>query len=204
MAVVNITEFSGVSNLNNKAKIGDTELFECINYDVTDKKYLRKRKGCSLLGTSDITFGSKTLPFRYRGRFKSSTGSADYQIVTTANPNTWFYSPSLLGTTVKTTGKSVKHGVQYVDKFWMVDPAQTISTFDGTTHTYLASTPSGTMNLIYKDRMFLINSEGTGGDENKIFYSNFYVTGDTTTEQFKSGSWDSATQFVSAREGDGD
>lgn len=197
MAIVDLNQFSGVNTNNDRAKIDDVELASCINFDVTDKKYLRKRPGCLEL------IGILTDPIRVRGYYLNESSNLE-QLAYTTGDNTYVIEPLGVGAGASVGGYVPKDTFQYSGILWAISSTGGLSKWDGATFSNVIGPPNGTQILVYKDRMFLINSTGASGVENRLYYSNFYVTGDVTTEQFKSASWSTSTQYIGVGEGDGD
>jgi hypothetical protein len=86
----------------------------------------------------------------------------------------------------------IRYGIQYADKFYIVRSGSTILSYDGTAVTALSGSPTGTFCYIFKDRLFVLNTESSSVPSRLYFSS----PGDPAT-------WP-GTNFIDVQAGDGD
>lgn len=182
---VDIRGFKGVNLREPAGMIQDDELSSCINFDIGRAGELVKRTGFTIMHNGQ-TAGSN--PTKLIGHLLTSTHS---KIIIQAGTKI-YYSEN--GSDLVEIGTfSVEFGVQYANKFYMVRKSGTVLEYDGVTVTAITGSPSGTFCTVYKDRLFVLSSEGA--NSSRLYFSsvaNFSATG-----------WPS-TNFIDVRPGDGD
>lgn len=139
----------------------------------------------------DPTFGAtsvRILGFFNTSSFQQFIARAGTNLYTSVDGTTW---------TLIAGGPwgNIEHGVQYVDKFYMVRRDDTIVQWDGTTATAIAGSPFGSTCRVFKDRLFVANSYASGVTASRMYFSNPF--------DFTSSGWP-ATNYTSHGEGDGD
>lgn len=182
---------SGFAGLNIREPIGmidDRQLSVCENYNIGRAGELSKRTGFALSNSGSLmTAGSAAV--QLLGFFKTDTLA---QML--AASGTYFYRSSDNGATwTGSSGTLRTWGVQYANNFYLINSNGVIEKWDGTSLTNLAGSPSGTFGIIYRDRLFVLNTGASGTLSSRLYYS---APGDLT-------SWPSIN-FIDVAVGDGD
>lgn len=170
--------------------ISDTELTDVVNFNLTDGGELVKRTGFTTKHAG-ATLGA--FPVKMLGFFNTT---AVQQFIARAGTNLYQSSDTITWTLIAGgPWGNIEHGVQYTDKFYMVRRDSTIVQWDGTTATAIAGTPSGSFCRVFKDRLFVVNSYGTGAASSRVYFSEPF--------DFTATGWP-ATNYIGVNEGDGD
>lgn len=184
---VEIRGFKGINLREPEGMVQDDELTECVNLDIGRAGELKKRTGFEVLHTGS-TLGANSV--QLVGHFLTDTYS---QLIIQAGSNLYwttdFNTFNLIG------AYSVSYGVQYTNKFYMVRASGTILEWTGAAISAIASTPSGTFCLVYRDRLFVLSSSGAGTLNSRLYFSSI--------ADFSATGWPS-TNFIDVRAGDGD
>lgn len=182
---LSINRFSGINNRDSMGQIDNSELVDCQNYDLGQNGELVKRSGIKQL---DVVDAGKTIYLI--GHFQTSVYS---QVIVRAD-NNLYWSDDLATWNLVAGGPygNIEWGVQYADKFYMVRQDDVIVSWDGLAATELSDTPEGTIAVVYKDRLFVANTNSD--TPTRLYYSEI---ADFTDFQ-------ALGQFVDINQGDGD
>lgn len=181
---VDIRGFKGINIREPAGMIQDDELSECLNFNIGRAGELVKRDGFSILHTG-VTLGSNDSEII--GHYLTNSVS---HLLVKANGNLYY---STNGADLTLIGAyDVDFGVQYGDVFYMVRAASTIVTWDGSAAATLVGSPTGTFCTVYKDRLYVLNSE-SATVPSRLYFSSI---ADFAT-------WPS-TNFIDIKKGDGD
>jgi hypothetical protein len=181
---VNVNRFSGINTSDAPGRIPDPELIDCQNFNLGQYGELTKRKGIKTLATVLAANAVTVIGF-----FQTSVYT---QLIVRAGNNLYWTSD---GTTYNLIGAygNVEHGIQYVDKFYIVRRDAIMVQWDGAAASTIAGSPFGTICIVHKERLFVVNSFSTTVP-NRVYYSNI--------ADFSATGW--TGQFVDVRPGDGD
>lgn len=193
--VAKLHKWKGLNVRETANAIGDDELSDVLNLNLTEGGELVKRTGFKTVHNDAIHGGAdfgaasiKILGFFNTSLFQQFIARAGAEIYTSSDAVTW---------TIIAGGPwgNIEHGVQYTDKFYMVRQDNTVVQWDGTTASAIAGSPTGSHCRVFKDRLFVINSYATGVTASRIYFSNPF--------DFSVAGWP-ATNYVGVGEGDGD
>lgn len=190
--VLTINEFTGLNTRESANAIGSKELSSVFNFDLGQSGQLEKRTGVRLMFDNAAEMGADDsihiLGFLHTDTLK--------QFVARSGQNLYF-STDAVNWTVVPGGPwgDVQHGVQYTDKFYMVRRGGTVLEWNGAAITAIANSPSGTFCMVFKDRLFVIDTLATGAASSRLYFSNAL--------NLSSTGWP-ATNYVGVQEGDGD
>lgn len=181
-----IQGFKGLNLREPAGMVQDDELVVCQNFNIGRAGELTKRSGFtqlhggSTLGTTDVNLLGHYQTPDYS---QVIAHTSDDKLYRSSNGSTWteitFAEPV-----------EVHHGVQYVNKFYMVGP-DGVYVWDGVTLELIEDTPSGTFCLVYKDRLYVLSSEAE--NNSRLYFS--------AVADFED--WPS-TNFFDVKPGDGD
>lgn len=190
--VVQVRDFKGLNIKVSSVAIEDAELSEVVNYNLGDGGELVKRTGWKEMWE----LGS---PFKLLGFFQTST--LQVFIIAFWNGSLWHIYSSPNGTAwtaIATVTGTPQYGVQYVDKFYIIQTGGTAGLVEvNSTATGLAEitgSPAGTFCKVFKDRLFVVNS-GSSTVASRLYYSKPF--------DFSATGWP-ATNFIDVGSGDGD
>lgn len=189
--VLSLVDFAGLNSRAEKNIIGDKELSSVINFDIGLKGQLVKRTGMKLMANTNALGAPDSVIIL--GFFNTDT----YKQFIAKSNNDLYYSTDAITWTLIAGGpwNAVECGVQYTDKFYMVRKVGTAIVWNGTAATAIVNSPAGTFCKVFKDRLFVINSEGAGAVASRLYFSNAL--------DLTSTGWP-ATNYVGVNEGDGD
>lgn len=185
---VTLQGFTGVNLEQNPRFIGDTELSECVNFDLERGGELTKRKGFEQI-SSGATLGSN--PVEILGHYLTSTHS---QIIVKAGSNV-YYSNDGISFTLLGNYSDASFGVQYNSLFYIIRSGATIIEWNGTAASDITGSPSGTFAIIHKERMFVLNSVASGSLNSRYYFS---LPGNVASTGWV------GTNFIDVQPGDGD
>lgn len=187
---VKVGGFTGLNTREPRNAILDSELSAVANFDIGANGELEKRTGFKQIHDGG-TLGAASV--HVIGFFNTGTYK---QFIAVGNGNV-FYSTDAIAWTPLPGGPytNVEYGVQYVDNFYMVRNNSTIIQWSGVAVTIIAGSPSGTFCKVFKDRLFVVNSQAAGLDASRIRFSEPF--------DFSATGW-SPTGYVGVGEGDGD
>lgn len=183
--VVKVNKFTGLNNRDAPGRIQDSEMVECQNFDLGRDGELVKRTGIKLLGT--VLAGQAVTVIGY---FQTSVYN---QIIVRAGNNLYYTSDGTTYTLIGTYN-NIEFGVQYTDKFYMVRRDDIMVQWDGAAASTIASSPTGSCCIVYKDRLYVINSFGT--NPSRVYYS--------AIANFATAGWSGLGTFLDIQPGDGD
>jgi hypothetical protein len=165
--ILPIRAFKGLNIREPAPVIDDHELSECINFDLGRAGELTRRTGWEKLH-GGLTLGSNQVSII--GHFRTPTFS---QLIARAGSSVYYSADGITWAIMTANGTmDVEWGCQYGDKFYMVRKTGTILEWAGSgTPTAITGTPSGTFCIIHKDRMFVINTNGSGNVASTIYFS---------------------------------
>lgn len=178
---VTLKGFQGLNTRSDPSEIEDMELAQCVNFDLTLAGSLKSRKGIEnvLTTTGNVRIlGILSIDADEYFIYKDDTG---------VRYTTDFVSSTL----ISATPSDPRMGVQYVDKFYIMDKDDGIYSWDGTTLTAIPSTPACIFGIVHKDRLFVCNRLDT--DESRLHFSE---PGDFTDFP--------GTNFIDVNPGDGE
>lgn len=186
-----VIESRGWKSLNLRDPAGlieDNELASLVNFNIEVSGALKKRTGLEVLHNGS-TLGNNSV--RLLGHYLTSSfsrllGVAGNKIYYSDDGSTW----TLLDAT---TGADF--AVQYADKMYLVRKNSTVLEYNGSALTAIAGSPTGTFCLVYKDRLFVLNTEASGTLTSRLYFSKI--------ADFSAAGWPS-TNFLDVRPGDGD
>lgn len=209
---LDIRKFTGLNIRDDMNAIADSELVECLNYDLGRQGELVKRPGFK--SVSDILGNGQVLILGYyqvgnTNRFIVKVGDNLYY---SSDAISWtpFSIPNNLtwgGVSTQTWDElatatwgskgfgTVEYGVQYAGKFYIVRSDAPILEWDGTDTVEITGSPKGSFCKVFRERLFVINTYATGNESSRLHYSK---PGD-----FSSTGWES-TGFIDIQPGDGD
>lgn len=185
---VEIKDFKGLNLKVNPGALDDSELTEAINVNIGLAGELVKRTGLerthngSTLGNNSVTV---------LGHFLTDTIS---QLIVKAGSNVYYSTDGSTFTLLGTYSDAV-WGVQYAGNFYIIRSGNIIVQWDGTTASTIAGSPSGTFAIIYKERMFVLNTNAAGTLSSRLYFSN---AGDVSASGWP------GTNFFDIQPGDGD
>lgn len=160
MATLSLDKFTGMDTVADSAAVPDDKLVSCINFDLTEQGFLKKRSGFVTVGQSPLQ-SNKAL--RLLARY--TTPTLDRLIYTVeADLDLFYVEPGgLNNTTISTsTGSVIQWAAQYGTTLYLIYKGQDISTYDGTTYAGHAITDPhswGTHLTFWKDRGWIVNSD---------------------------------------------
>lgn len=188
--VLDLHKFAGINTRNDPSTLGDQELSSAINFDLGLNGELVKRTGIKTVATNALGAADS---IQILGFFSTDT----YKQFIARSGNDLYYSTDAVAWTVIAGGpwNAVECGVQYTDKFYMVRKVGTVIEWNGLTAVGITNSPAGTFCKIFKDRLFVIHTEGAGAVSSRIYFSNAL--------NLSSTGWP-ATNYVGVNEGDGD
>lgn len=186
--VIEIRGFKGINLREPPAMVQDDELVSCINLDIGRAGELKKRTGFALLHTGSTIGPNQT---KLIGHFLTPNYS---QLIIQSGGNLYYSTDGITMTLIG--AYDVEHGTQYVDKFYMVRSSGTVLEWNGVAATSIVGSPSGTFCLVYRDRLFVLNSEAATGLLNSTLYF-------SEINDFSATGWPSINNLL-VRSGDGD
>lgn len=210
MAVVKAENFGTVDLTHSADQLDDREYPLLINFDITDKFYLKKRAGLKPwilnLGEGDVIkwdYG----PLKILGRYRLN--NRDLLFVTTATGENVFYIE--IGDTTRRGWMSgdfwgASTGFQYNSYFWVLSERAPRNLWrtnidTSTRHATPNIVFSSTMAFPYKERIYSIASHADETSATAIFYSAPYTLTDWMTD---AAFLDQAAGFMHFGPGDGD
>jgi hypothetical protein len=179
-----IQGFKGINLREPPGMVQDDELVTCNNLNIGRAGELTKRKGFvrlhngSVLGQTDVIM---------LGQYETAEFS---QLLCITSNNELYRSNNGSTWTLIDDDVPIKHGVQYVNKFYMASD-DGVYVWDGTDLELIEDTPEGNFCLVYKDRLYVLSSKS----ENN---SRLYFSAIADFEEWPS------TNFLDVRPGDGD
>jgi hypothetical protein len=182
-----IKEFAGLNIREPVGAIKDNELSKCINFDLGRAGELTKRTGFEQVHDGSY-LGANAI--RLIGLYITSSIS---QFIARAGNAIYRSNDGLVWTVIGSY--NVEYGVQYADKFYMVRKDGVILEWNGSTITTITGSPTGTFCIIHKERLFVLNTEGTGPLNSRVWFS---LAGDITAT-----GWIGTNTF-DVKAGDGD
>lgn len=185
---IQIRGFKGLNIREDPGAIDDTELTEAININIGKAGEIQKRTGLEKMHNG-TTLGSNST--KILGHFLTDTIS---QLIVKAGGNV-YYSTDAANYTLIGAYSDAEWGVQYAGAFYIIRSGNVIVKWDGTTATNVAGSPSGTFGIIYKERMFVLNTAATGTLSSRLYFSN---AGDVSATGWI------GTNFFDIQPGDGD
>lgn len=183
-----IRGFVGINLDQNARAIEDGELSECVNLNLERGGELTKRQGFTQPNSGTALGTNSTVII---GHYLTSTYS---QIIVKAGDNV-YYSNDGISFTFIGAYPGASYGLQYNSKFYIIKSGGPIAEWDGTAAVEIAGSPSGTFAIIYKERMFVLNSIATGNLNSRYYFS---LPGDVTSTGWVS------SNFIDVQPGDGD
>lgn len=189
--ILTLTKFSGLNTREQPNAIAEHELSSVVNFNLGLSGQLEKRTGVNQVNTSVLSGASASI--QMLGFFITDT----YQQFIARDGTNLYYSTDAKVWTVMPGGpwNAVECGVQYTDKFYMVRKIGTVIEWNGVTAAGITNSPAGTFCKIFKDRLFVIHTEGAGAISSRLYFSNAL--------NLSSTGWP-ATNYVGINEGDGD
>lgn len=185
---VKISGFTGINTSEHKGVIRNSELQDALNIDIGKAGELKSRTGFIQI-SEGVTLGSNdTLILGHL-----NTGAVSQLIVKSGN--NVYYSTDGITYTLLGAYSDASYGIQYDDDFYIIRSGNLIVQWNGAAAANIANSPSGTFAIIHKERMWVLNTDGSGADASRIYYSD---PGDVTAT-----GWDAA-QFETVSSGDGD
>jgi hypothetical protein len=149
---------------------------------------LNKRTGFEQLNNGS-TLGPN--PVKLIGHYYSGAYS---QIIARIGTNIYYSNDGINWTSIGTY--AVEFGIQYADTFYMVRKGGTVLAWTGTgTPTSITGSPGGDFCIVHKERLFVLDSSGTGQPNSRMYFSR---AGDVTATGWIS------TNFNDYNTGDGD
>lgn len=180
-SLVTFKKFTGLNIEDEPSLLADTEASELINFLIGSAGNLVKRPGLVKVGS----FQFPATPMRILGQFLT----ASFNSIIASTPTNVYKSDDngLTWTSIGTVANAIA-GAQYLDKFYMVTQANGVQKWDGATFAAVASSPSGTHILSFKDRIWVVGSAST------LYYSDPGAGSETY----------GASSFIKIGAGDGD
>lgn len=185
---ITIQAFTGVNLNQNERTIKDSELAECVNFNVDRAGELVKRQGFTLLADS-TELGNEDVIIL--GHLLTSTYS---QLIVKAGDVVYYSADGVSFTSIGTYADA-SFGVQYNSKFYIIRSAAEMVEWTGAAASNIAGSPSGTFAIIHKERMFVLNSIASGNLNSRYYFS---LPGDVTAT-----GW-AGSNFIDVQPGDGD
>lgn len=195
-----IQKFTGINIREPAASIDDSELAECVNFNIGRSGEVEKRTGFNRIYNSPVSTPTATelgdrIVFLI-GHYQTPTVSQllATSINTATNEQRLYYSTG--GSAWVYIGDyRVEHGAQYADKFYMVRADGVLLEWNGSAITAIAGSPAGTFCIVSRDRLFVLNTKAAGLLPSRLYFSN---PGD-----FSTAGWP-GTNFIDVNQGDGD
>lgn len=186
--VVDLKNFKGLNLQVSPGALEDSEFTEAINVNVGLAGELVKRTGLEKTHNGATLGLNSTLVL---GHFLTDTIS---QLIVKSGSNVYY---STDGTTFTLLGaySDASWGVQYAGNFYIIRSGNIMVKWDGTTASTIAGSPSGTFALIYKERMYVLNSSAAGTLSSRLYFS---TAGDVSATGWP------GTNFFDVQPGDGD
>lgn len=185
---INIERFKGLNFREDPGAIGDHDLQSCLNFNLGRAGELVKRTGFEKINSANL--GSNSI--RLIGHFNTGTIS---QILARIGVNLYYSTDGLSWNIVSAGGPwTVEYGVQYNDKFYMVRKGTTMVEWNGTTATAVTGSPGGDFCIVHKERIFILDSSGTGQPNYRLYFSNVLSATD----------WGTGSGSTDINAGDGD
>lgn len=187
-SAVQIRGFKGLNVREHMGAIQDNELSEVTNFNIGRSGELVKRMGFIQI-SSGSTLGANTTIIL--GHYITDSIS---QIIVKAGSSV-FYTTDGITYTLLGVYSDASFGVQYAGEFYIIRSGNTIVKWDGSAAAAIAGSPSGTFAIIYKERMFVLNTLGVGSLNSRFYFSK---AGDVTATGWV------GTNFIDVQAGDGD
>lgn len=187
-SAMKIGPFHGINTRENESVIKDNELVTATNVDLGRAGELTKRTGFVQLHNGS-TLGA--VPCRILGHFLTDT----YSQIIVATATGVYYSTDGTTFTLLSAITDAQHAVQYNSIFYIIRSTTTITQWTGVVATQITGSPFGTFAIMYKDRMYVINSAAAGALNSRFYFSK---AGDVTATGWIS------TNFIDVGPGDGD
>lgn len=190
-STLDISTFTGLNTREASTAIGPKELSSVKNFNLGNSGQLEKRTGFIKVNTgvlSGVNASIQIIGFFNTDTYKQFIARDGTNLYTSTDAKVWTVMPG-------GPWNDVQHGVQYTDKFYMVRKVGTVIEWNGISAAGIVNSPAGTFCKIFKDRLFVINSEGVGSVASRIYFSNAL--------DLSSTGWP-ATNYVGVQEGDGD
>lgn len=194
--VIDIQSFKGLNLREDPGAIGDHELQSCLNYNLGRAGELIKRNGFEKINNANL--GPNAI--KLIGYYNTST----FALILARIGNYLYYSVDAQNWTLVpgqgTAPWTVDFGCQYTDKFYMVRKGGLMLEWAITayptipTPTTVAGSPGGDFCIIHKERIFILDSSGTGQPNYRIYFSN---VGSATD-------WGTGAGSIDVNAGDGD
>lgn len=186
--VVQIKGFKGLNLKSHAAALEDTELVEALNVNVGDAGELKKRTGLERTHAG-ATLGSNAVTIL--GHFLTDTLS---QLIVKAGSNVYYTTN---GSTFTLIGAyaDASWGVQYAGNFYILRTGNVMVQWTGSAASNIAGSPTGSFGIIYKERMFVLNTNAAGTLSSRLYFSN---AGDVSATGWP------GTNFFDVVPGDGD
>lgn len=193
-SIIKINKFTGL-NTNDSITIDDTELTECLNFDLSPSGELKKRPGLVRPNNTGITAAENVLAL---GVLYIATGGA--HILARTGQNIWYTADGGVSWTgifaANASFGTVLEGTQYNDTFYMVNgSATTIWTWNGSVGATITPTPVGSSITAYKDRLWVANRNSTV-TPSRLYFSKI--------ADFTSATGWPSTNFLDVSPNDGD
>ena len=183
--VQSIREFGSLTTASNASVIPDNALTQLKNFDFTQEKTLIKRRGMQVLSwdyPSQLNTMAATQPdgvLWVIGKFSKHTGgSSDDYVVFTDGAKVWYTTYSGYSAVELTVGgaaiANAKYAVQGNDGDLYIITTSTIRKWDPAAAANAVSAQAsraGTKAVWFKERLFVIYTEGTGADPSTCWYS---------------------------------
>ena len=187
-AVIDIARFTGINLREDPGIIDDHELVSCVNFNVGRGGELIKRTGFEKMNTANLGVNSVKLLGYY-------TTATNTQILANIGGSLYYSINAISWTLIGTPGQyNVQYGVQYLDKFYMVRRGTTMLEWNGAAISAVAGSPGGDFCIIHKERIWILDSVGTGQPNYRIYFSNVLAPTD----------WGAGSGSIDINAGDGD
>lgn len=179
---VRIQSFSGLNTFLPASRVANEELTELENFTVGLAGELRRRTGFTMIDSVGA----------YQVKILGTlvTASLTHWLVY-YNGHVWS-TPDFVAYTDRGAYAGVYGGVQYADEFYIFRTSGTLLKYTGAALTTIAGSPMGTNASVFKDRLFILNTESSTL-ASRLYFSE---AGDFTT-------WP-AINFIDVNFGDGD
>jgi hypothetical protein len=185
---VNIEKFTGINLREDPGVISDHDLQLCTNFNLGRAGELTKRTGFEKVNTANLGI----YQIKLIGFYQTATYS---QILARIGTSLYYSTDGISWTAIGTFGQyTVEYGVQYNDKFYMVRKGTTMLEWNGTTIATVTGSPGGDFCIIHKERIFILDSSGTGQPNYRLYFSNVLAPTD----------WGTGSGSVDINAGDGD
>lgn len=190
--VLDIKAFSGLNTREQQGRVRDDQLLSAINYDIGRSGELTKRAGFAQKFAGGGTLGANQV--NLLGVLHTETLD---QLIAKVGNELYYSTDGGVTWTLILGGpwNNVEFGIQYLNIFYMVRKDATIVQWNGSTASAIAGSPFGTHCTVYKDRLFVLNTLGTGTLSSRLYFSK---PGDFTATGWVS------TNFIDINPGDGD